>query len=228
MYYPRGLWMAEATRTEAEVEIPTWKTRLKGTLVVPENARGIVVFSHGSGSSRFSPRNSHVAGMLREKKLGTLLIDLLTEEEDTVYENRFDIRLLTERLAAVVQWLRNQPMTEHLNIGLFGASTGAASALRVAARMPGEIKAVVSRGGRPDLAPDALPRVKAPTLLIAGGLDRPVVEMNRRAFAALLGKSKELTLVEGATHLFEEPGKLDQVAQLAANWFEQYLVYKYE
>lgn len=191
----------------------------EGMLDIPKGAKGIVLFAHGSGSSRFSKRNNFVAKALREKGLGTLLIDLLSKEEDAIYETRFDIELLTERLMAIILWLKK----EHaLSIGLFGSSTGAASALN-AASGESAIKAVVSRGGRPDLASKALPKVRCPTLLIVGDQDFGVIELNQEAFQALTCE-KELVLVPGATHLFEEPGCLDEVARLAAEWFLRFLV----
>lgn len=195
---------------------------LQGTFSVPENATGIVLFSHGSGSSRLSPRNMYVAEMLQENGLATLLFDLLTEEEDQSYENRFDIDLLTERLIAVTHWVMDQPETRELPLGYFGASTGAASALMAAAHFGTHIKAVVARGGRPDLSMNYLDKVKAATLLIVGGNDYPVLLLNQKAFHALMCK-KELEIVSGASHLFEEPGKMEAVAHLAAGWFKKYL-----
>jgi putative phosphoribosyl transferase len=192
-------------------------------LLVPERAAGVVLFAHGSGSSRHSPRNKFVAAQLRAAHLGTLLIDLLTPQEDEVYRTRFDIALLTERLAEAARALAREPQTRHLPVGLFGASTGAAAALEVAAAMPESIRAVVSRGGRPDLASRAALRtVKAPTLLIVGGDDRGVIELNEQAYAEL-GCEKRLEIVPGATHLFEEPGKLEDVARLATQWFTRHL-----
>jgi dienelactone hydrolase len=182
----------------------------------------MVLFAHGSGSSRHSPRNNYVARELRAVGLGALLIDLLTEEEDRIYQTRFDIDLLTRRLLAATEWLKEQPQTRGLNIGYFGASTGAAAALKAAATLGPAIDAVVSRGGRPDLAEPDLENVQAPTLLIVGGYDDVVIELNRSAYEKLKGK-KELVIVPGATHLFEEPGKLEAVAGLAASWFKQYL-----
>jgi dienelactone hydrolase len=207
---------------EQLVTIPAEGVNLEGILEVPAGAPGVVLFSHGSGSSKSSPRNTFVAGVLHQAGFGTLLTDLLTEDEDRDYSRRFDIRLLTERLAHAVAWLRESPDTRNLTIGLFGASTGAASALRVAALLDEGIGAVVSRGGRPDLAADALPRVKAPTLLIVGGEDYRVLELNDQAFEQLQ-TTKKLVIVPGATHLFEEPGTLDMVAREAAAWFKQYL-----
>lgn len=193
-------------------------------LELPAAPRGVVAFSHGSGSGRKSPRNRFVAGELREAGLGTLLLDLLTTDEDLDREKRFDIALLTARLADAVRFLAGHQATRGLPIGLFGASTGAASALRVAAAMRERIGAVVSRGGRPDLTgATALARVKAPTLLIVGGDDAGVIELNEQARDALVNCTRELVLVPGATHLFEEPGTLEQVARLAADWFVRHL-----
>jgi len=199
---------------------------LPGSLVVPKRATGVVVFAHGSGSSRFSPRNRAVAGTLNEAGLATLLFDLLTAEENEIdlrtRELRFDIELLTERLVGAIDWLGLRREVVRLPLGLFGASTGAAAALRAAAERPHSVAAVVSRGGRPDLAGDALPRVEAPTLLIVGGEDGPVIAMNREA-AARMHCEQRLEIVPGATHLFEEPGKLERVAQLAREWFRHHL-----
>ncbi|WP_344321624.1 dienelactone hydrolase family protein [Streptomyces macrosporus] len=195
---------------------------LTGDLAVPDGARGVVAFAHGSGSSRHSPRNRAVAGVLRDAGLGTLLFDLLTEDEertDTVTaEHRFDIPLLGRRLVAAVDWLADHPSTAGMPIGLFGASTGAAAALVAAAQRPEKVRAVVSRGGRPDLAEDALDRVGAPVLLIVGGEDRDVLRLNERA-AARLTAPCTVHVVPGATHLFEEPGTLDQAAAAARDWF---------
>ena len=192
-------------------------------LIVPQRATGVVLFAHGSGSSRHSPRNKFVAAQLREARLGTLLIDLLTPEEDEVTRTRFDIGLLSSRLADAARSLGRDAQTKNLPVGLFGASTGAAAALEVAAAMPEAIRAVVSRGGRPDLASHAALRmVRAPTLLIVGGDDTDVIEMNEQAYAAL-GCVKHLAIVPAATHLFEEPGTLEEVARLAAEWFTRHL-----
>jgi len=192
-------------------------------LIIPQRAAGVVLFAHGSGSSRHSPRNKYVANQLREARLGTLLIDLLTPEEDETYRTRFDIGLLTQRLADAARSLAREPQTKDLPVGLFGASTGAAAALEVAAARPEAIRAVVSRGGRPDLASRvALHKVKAPTLLIVGGDDAGVIELNEQAYAEL-GCEKRLEIVPGATHLFEEPGTLEEVARLAAQWFTRHL-----
>jgi putative phosphoribosyl transferase len=207
-----------------DVSIPAGPLRLEGMLELPAAPRGVVAFSHGSGSGRKSPRNRFVAGELREAGLGTLLLDLLTTDEDQDREKRFDIALLTARLADAVRFLAGHQATRALPIGLFGASTGAASALRVAAAMRERIGAVVSRGGRPDLTgATALARVKAPTLLIVGGDDAGVIELNEQARDALVNCTRELVLVPGATHLFEEPGTLEQVARLAADWFVRHL-----
>jgi len=192
-------------------------------LELPDNATGIVLFAHGSGSSRLSPRNNYVARVLRDASLGTLLIDLLTQDEDTDYATRFDIPLLTQRLLAATRWLQSEPTTLHLAIGYFGASTGAAAALQAAAEEGEKIAAVVSRGGRPDLAgEEALNRVAAPTLLIVGGFDDVVIGLNQEAHRALRCK-KELIVIPGATHLFEEPGTLEQVAKHAAHWFGKFM-----
>jgi putative phosphoribosyl transferase len=207
-----------------DVSIPAGGVELPGALELPLQARGVVAFSHGSGSGRKSPRNRFVAGELRKAGLGTLLLDLLTLDEDRDVEMRFDIALLTARLADAVRFLAEHKATRALPVGLFGASTGAASALRVAAAMPQRIGAVVSRGGRPDLTgATALARVKAPTLLIVGGDDTGVIELNEQAGRALASCAHELVLVPGATHLFEEPGTLEQVARLAADWFVRHL-----
>jgi dienelactone hydrolase len=199
---------------------------LEGDLVVPEQSSGIVLFAHGSGSSRYSPRNRHVAEVLQQSGLGTLLLDLLTPEEGEADERtahlRFNIDLLATRLIQAVDWLSEDAATARLRIGCFGASTGAAAALVAAARRPDNVRAVVSRGGRPDLAGPALALVDAPTLLIVGGRDHSVVDLNRRAFEQLRC-DKDLRVVAGATHLFEEPGALDKVAELARDWFLAYL-----
>ncbi len=205
------------------VHIPVDSVSLEGDLAVPREAESLVIFAHGSGSSRHSPRNNFVAEVLRKAGMGTLLFDLLTVEEDAFYENRFNIPLLTERLKAATRWVKERPETENFAIGYFGASTGAAAALGAAAELGPSIGAVVSRGGRPDLAEKALPDVKAPTLLIVGGLDDVVIELNQDAYEKL-GAKKELRIVPGATHLFEEPGKLEEAARLAAEWFKKHLV----
>jgi putative phosphoribosyl transferase len=205
-----------------DLDIPLASVTLKGDLIVPENATGIVIFSHGSGSSRFSSRNKMVAELIQQHHIGTFLFDLLTEEEDEINENRFNIDLLSDRLIATTQWLMEQESTKELPIGYFGASTGAASALRAAAHFKEKIKAVVSRGGRPDLAISDLPQVTAPTLLIVGSLDTPVISMNKMAFDTIEAP-KEMKIVEAATHLFEEPGKLQEVADLAIDWYKKHL-----
>jgi len=205
------------------VKIPVDGIELGGELVLPSAATGVVLFAHGSGSSRFSPRNTYVAKVLQRQGIGTLLFDLLTREEDQDYARRFDIDLLTQRLLAATAWLQANPATKSLQIGYFGASTGAAAALQAAAEIQDAVAAVVSRGGRPDLAGEtALNQVNAPTLLIVGGADYGVIELNEQAYVMLKCK-KQLSLVPGATHLFEEPGTLEQAAQLAADWFLHYL-----
>lgn len=217
-------------KSSNEVKIPINSVTLEGNLTIPEGAKGIVVFAHGSGSSRFSSRNRYVAQELQKEGLGTLLFDLLTAEEERIdmitAHLRFDIDLLANRLVSVTNWLFSNPETKNLNIGYFGASTGAAAALIAAKEHANVIKAVVSRGGRPDLAEKALPNVKAPTLLIVGGEDYQVIEMNEWALDRLKVEQKELKIVPGATHLFEEPGTLEQVANLAGEWFKKYLLEK--
>jgi len=195
---------------------------LKGNLVVPQKVTGLVLFSHGSGSSRLSPRNNYVAEVLQENGLATLLFDLLTKDEDRIYENRFNIDLLTMRLINVTQWGQLQKEIKDLPIGYFGASTGAASALRAAAFYGKDIKAVVSRGGRPDMALEDLHKVTAPTLLIVGGWDDVVIKLNEKAYQKLQCERK-LEIIPGASHLFEEAGKLEEVAHISANWFAKYL-----
>ena len=207
---------------QAELTIPAGEVQLPGNLALPPGCRMVVVFAHGSGSSRFSPRNRFVAEVLNDGGLGTLLFDLLTPREEArdelTAELRFDIPFLARRLIAVTDWLVQQPDTGELHIGYFGASTGAAAALIAAAERPGIVKAVVSRGGRPDLAANALPRVTAPTLLIVGGRDTTVLELNEWALRQMKTEAR-LEVVPGATHLFEEPGALEQVARLALQWF---------
>lgn len=221
-----GTWtkpMQIDTDKEILVHIPVDGVTLEGALAIPANATGLVLFVHGSGSSRFSPRNNFVARELRNAGLGTLLIDLLTRTEDLDYERRFDIPLLTQRVLRVTGWLQAQPQTTKLTLGYFGASTGAAAALQAAATPGSKVKAVVSRGGRPDLAgPQALGQVRCPVLLLIGGHDDIVIELNRQADALLICP-KETVIVPGATHLFEEPGTLEQVATLAATWFARHL-----
>lgn len=204
------------------IDIPVKKTVLKGNLSVPDNAKALVLFSHGSGSSRLSPRNNYVAGVLQQEGLGTLLFDLLTEEEDRLYKTRFDINLLTQRLIAVTEWIKIQKETKGLQLAYFGASTGAASALSAAAYFGDEIGAVVSRGGRPDLAMSELHEVTAPTLFIVGGWDKVVIGLNQKAYNKLRCERK-LEIVPAATHLFEEEGKLEEVAALSAKWFTNHL-----
>jgi dienelactone hydrolase len=205
------------------VHIPADTVKLDGELILPPSAKGVVLFAHGSGSSRFSPRNTYVAEVLQQQGIGTLLFDLLTREEDQNYETRFDIALLTRRLLAATAWLQTNLQTQTLKLGYFGASTGAAAALQAAAEMQHKIAAVVSRGGRPDLAGEfALSRVTAPTLLLVGNEDYGVIELNQQAYA-LLNCEKKLTLIAGATHLFEEPGTLQQAARGAAEWFAQHM-----
>jgi len=209
-----------------EVTIPAGSVELEGELAVPESARGFVLFAHGSGSSRHSPRNRFVARALQDGSLATLLMDLLTPAEEQIdsrtAELRFNIELLSERLIAAVDWARKQAATRLLDIGLFGASTGAAAALVTSAERPDQVNAVVSRGGRPDLAGSALPQVRSATLLIVGGNDLPVLELNRAALQELHAE-KDLQMVAGATHLFEEPGALAEVSKLARQWFETHL-----
>lgn len=219
----------EWTGEEQVVHVSAGPVTLEGNLVVPEAARGIVLFAHGSGSSRHSPRNRYVAQVLQQGGLGTLLIDLLTREEEEeerwTGHLRFDIGLLADRLVGATDWLLQQPRTRDLRIGYFGASTGAAAALVAAAKRPETAVAVVSRGGRPDLAGEYLRHVQAPTLFIVGGNDVPVIPLNEEALAQLTqAEEKKLVIVPGATHLFEEPGALEEVARLARDWFERYLV----
>jgi dienelactone hydrolase len=212
---------------ESEVSIEASQVVLEGTLGLPRETPGVVLFAHGSGSSRHSPRNRYVAQELQSEGIGTLLFDLLTREEEAIDEVsgelRFDIPFLADRLMDATRWLLRRPDMKHVKIGYFGASTGAAAALVAAAEMQDAVGAVVSRGGRPDLAGDALSSVKAPTLLIVGGDDEPVIGMNQEALAKLHCVEKKLVIVPGATHLFEEPGTLEEVARLAAGWFKQHL-----
>ncbi len=215
-----------SSATERLVHVAAGPATLEGNLRLPAGAQGVVLFAHGSGSSRHSPRNRFVAEALNAAGLGTLLVDLLTPDEEAVDLRtghlRFDIGLLAERLEGATAWLAAQPDTAHLRVGYFGASTGGGAALVAAAERPAAVGAVVSRGGRPDLAGAALPHVRAPTLLIVGGHDYPVIEMNRAAFDQLECE-KRLEIVPGATHLFEEPGALEAVARLARDWFSRYL-----
>jgi dienelactone hydrolase len=210
----------------APISVPVGAVVLAGDLTLPAGARGAVLFAHGSGSSRLSPRNQAVARTLAAAGFATLLIDLLDAEEERADARtrhlRFDIPLLADRLTAVADWLGDQPATRSLPLGLFGASTGAAAALVAAVARPNAVRAVVSRGGRPDLAGSVLPRVRAPVLLIVGEYDEPVITMNRDALEHLAGE-KELLIVPRATHLFEEPGALEEVARLAAGWFTRFL-----
>lgn len=212
--------MADANAVWVE---PAPGVRLAGDLRAPRPARGLVIFAHGSGSSRLSPRNRRVAAALEAAGFATLLFDLLTAEEEHDRAKVFDIGLLAERLLAVTAWAREEAGLGEPSIAYFGASTGAAAALQAAARLGDGVGAVVSRGGRPDLAAESLERVTAPTLLIVGGADRQVLELNELA-ARLLRREHELAIVPGATHLFEEPGALEKVAELAANWFDRHLV----
>ncbi|MBS1523541.1 MAG: dienelactone hydrolase family protein [Bacteroidetes bacterium] len=205
-----------------EINIPIEDIELKGDLFIPEDARAIVIFSHGAGSSRKSPRNRMVADRLHKHGIGTLLFDLLTEEEDQHYPKRFDIELLTSRLIQATQWLKATLGKKKYSLGYFGASTGAASALKAAAALP-EIKAVVSRGGRPDLAREALKEVQSPVLLIVGSCDQDVLKLNQYAYERLSCK-KELTIIDRASHLFEEPGTLEKAADVACSWFDKYLL----
>jgi putative phosphoribosyl transferase len=214
--------MATKTEPPRDVGIPSDRGNLNGILRVPSGAGGVVVFAHGSGSGRLSPRNQYVADVLQQGGLATLLIDLLLEDEADDREKVFDIELLAERLQKAADWLRQEPETSQLRLGYFGASTGAGAALVAAARQPETVAAVVSRGGRPDLAGSALPDVRAPTLLIVGGHDEVVLDLNEQALR-LLRCPKELVVVPGATHLFEEPGTLEEVARLAKNWFQRHL-----
>ncbi len=211
---------------EGLIYVSAGRVTLEGNLLIPDGARGLVMFAHGSGSSRFSSRNRYVAEVLRRSGVGTLLIDLLTREEEAVDMRtahfRFDIAMLADRLVGASEWLTKQSETSLLKLGLFGASTGGGAALVAAARVPQRIAAVVSRGGRPDLAGPALPAVQAPTLLIVGGDDGPVIEMNQEAYDQMVCE-RRMVIVPGASHLFEEPGTLEEVARLAAEWFTRYL-----
>ena len=219
-------WSARRPVSETPVRVDVGPALLAGDLVVPAEARGIVLFAHGSGSSRRSPRNRAVAATLQDARMATLLVDLLTADEERVDAAtghlRFDIALLARRLGAIIDWLGDQPGTSAFGVGLFGASTGGGAALAAAADRPDRVRAVVSRGGRPDLAGPALPRVLAPTLLIVGGADEVVLGMNRDAMAHMTAPVR-LEVIPGATHLFEERGALDRVAALTADWFRRYL-----
>jgi alpha-beta hydrolase superfamily lysophospholipase len=205
-----------------DIRIPIGTTYLNGILRFKKDTKGIVLFSHGSGSSRFSSRNNYVADFLLTQGFSSLLFDLLTSEEDMIYSNRFDIDLLSERLLKATLWITNNKETKDLPVAYFGASTGAASALKAASFMKDTIKAIVSRGGRPDLAMDVLDKITTPTLLIVGGKDDVVIELNKKAKRNISGIC-ELKIVDGATHLFEEPGALDLVSKLTADWFDIYL-----
>ena len=211
---------------EGLVYVNAGRVALEGNLLIPDGARGLVMFAHGSGSSRFSSRNRYVADVLRRSGVGTLLIDLLTRDEESIdlrtAHLRFDIGLLADRLVGASEWLAKQPETMSLKLGLFGASTGGGAALVAAARVPERIHAVVSRGGRPDLAGPALPAVQAPTLLIVGGDDGPVIGMNQEAYDQM-SCERQMVIVPHASHLFEEPGTLEEVARLAAEWFTRHL-----
>ena len=211
---------------QTEMKIPVGRVTVEGTLTLPPGAKGVVLFAHGSGSSRFSPRNQYVAKEFNKAKIATLLFDLLTQEEEetdvVTAEYRFNITLLAERLIGATEWLRNDLLTKRLAFGYFGASTGAAAALIAAAKLPNDIAAVVSRGGRPDLAGEYLPQVVAPTLLLVGSLDIEVIELNRLALDQMTNE-KKLVIIPGATHLFEEPGTLEEVAKYSTNWFLRYL-----
>jgi putative phosphoribosyl transferase len=211
---------------ETPVRIPSGSVSVEGTLDVPSGAKAVVLFAHGSGSSRFSPRNRYVAKVFNNANIATLLFDLLTNDEDRedieTATYRFNIELLAKRLIDATQWLKNDPQVKDFKLGYFGASTGAAAALVAAARLPDAVSAVVSRGGRPDLAGAYLPKVVAPTLLLVGGWDTEVIELNRQAMNRMTNLNK-LEIIPGATHLFEEPGKLDEVAKLSVDWFLSYL-----
>lgn len=218
--------MMATERDEGLVRVPAGGATLEGNLLIPAGATGMVLFAHGSGSSRFSARNRYVAQELRRGGLATLLIDLLTVQEEAVDARtahlRFDIDLLADRLAGTIEWMSREPSTSKLRVGLFGASTGGGAALAAAARLPERVSAVVSRGGRPDLAGAALPKVKAPILLIVGGDDIPVMQMNQEAYD-LMTCERRMEIIPGASHLFEEPGTLEHVAELARDWFVNHL-----
>ncbi|WP_298369415.1 alpha/beta hydrolase [uncultured Lutibacter sp.] len=209
-------------KTYKEVDIKLDTVILKGNLRLANEEKGIIIFSHGSGSSRLSVRNNYVADILLKKRFSSLLFDLLTPEEDTIYENRFNIELLTTRLIKVTKWVQNYYQNKQIPIGYFGASTGAASAFNAAAKLNKTVKAIVSRGGRPDLASDILSNIKIPSLLIVGGNDGIVINLNKQA-KAKIGGICELKIVNGASHLFSEPGKLEIVANLSSQWFNNYL-----
>lgn len=214
--------MSKNGETDKTVIIPDGKANMVGTLVIPEGAKAVVLFAHGSGSSRHSPRNNYVASVIRKNGMATLLLDLLTPAEDSNYETRFDIDLLAHRLFVATKWLQAQPETCTLSIGYFGASTGAAAAIKSAATPSVKIYAIVSRGGRPDLAMPYLDKISSPTLLIVGSKDDVVIELNKEAYERL-ACIKKLEIVQGATHLFEEQGALERVAELAEDWFVKHL-----
>lgn len=209
-------------KNRQEIEIKFDSVKLTGTLFQSSGSDKLIIFAHGTGSGRLSPRNIAVADYLAAHKISAFLFDLLTEEEDVFYQNRFDIKTISTRLVEVTRWLKTQRTTKNMKMGYFGASTGAAAALKASIKLPMEIKAVISRGGRPDLAMLDLPKVMVPTLLIVGSLDEEVLELNKKAFECLTG-TKKMEIIKGATHLFEEPGKLEEVAKLATEWFLKYL-----
>jgi putative phosphoribosyl transferase len=209
-------------RFNEEIDLPAGPVTLRGDLAIPLEAEAIVVFAHGSGSSRHSPRNQHVARKLQEKHYATLLFDLLTVEENRVYLNRFQVDLLAKRLIEVTKWLNSEILTANMAIGYFGASTGAAAALIAASELPDKVLAVVSRGGRPDMAEDALHQIQASVLLIVGGDDETVIRLNEKAYEKIKAP-KEMAIVKGASHLFEEQGKLEEVTDYALGWFGKYL-----
>lgn len=211
------------TSFDQQVRIPARNAVLEGVLSLPSGSRTVVLFAHGSGSSRHSPRNRFVADVLHSAGVGTLLFDLLTRAEDVVYDNRFDLDLLTDRLQAATSWLASRPGTADFSLGYFGASTGSAAALLAAAGPGSMVGAVVSRGGRPDLAGESIALVRAPVLLIVGGRDDVVIDLNRRAYQEIKAE-KQLSIIPGATHLFEEPGALEAVSRLAADWFTRHLL----
>lgn len=211
-----------ATKSYREIEISLGNLKTIGNFRHAKNSKGLIIFSHGSGSGRMSTRNNYVADFLLERGFSSLLFDLLTVQEDAFYENRFDIPLLTSRLISVTEWMKDYHDVKNLSIGYFGASTGAASALNAAAQLGNKIKAVVSRGGRPDLAFAILPHVQSPTLLLVGGKDGIVIDLNIKAQEKMPGIC-ELRIIEGATHLFSEPGKLEIVAEESCDWFTRYL-----
>lgn len=215
------------TKEDTLLSIPLRGIVLKGSLTIPADPEGLIIFSHGSGSSRLSPRNTYVSDILQQRGMATLLFDLLTEKEDQIYQNRFDIDKLTERLIETTQWIQQYVKTKDLPLGYFGASTGAASALRAAALYGRDIKAVVCKGGRPDLVLNELPKVIAPTLLIVGSWDSVVIDLNQKAYA-MLNCTKKLKIITEAGHLFEEPGKLKEVAEVSATWFHRWLAKKNE